>query len=180
MKRKSDKVKKIIRFVYKFSSKVKQAIYRFFVMPLKKILFAQCGEKVIVMQGGQYTYENIHLGNHVYLGPNLTFMSTRAKIYIGDHVMFAPGTFVITGNHRIDIPGRYMDMITDAEKRMEDDQDVVFKGDNWIGAGAIILKGVTVGEGAVISAGAVVTKDVPPYSIVAGVPAKVIGQRFEE
>lgn len=178
MRQTNRRMKKIIRIIYKFSSKAKRGLYRVFVMPLRKVLFAECGKKVTVMQGGQYTYENIYLGNNVYLGPNLTFMSTRAKIYIGDHVMFAPGTFVITGNHRIDIPGRYMDTITDAEKRIEDDQDVVFKGDNWIGAGAIILKGVTIGEGAVISAGAVVTKDVPPYSIVAGVPAKVVKMRF--
>lgn len=53
-------------------------------------------------------------------------------------------------------------------------------GDNWIAANAIILKGVNVGRGAIVASGAVVTKDVPPYSIVGGVPAKVIGMRFDE
>lgn len=55
---------------------------------------------------------------------------------------------------------------------------MVFEGDNWIGANATILKGVTIGEGAVVAAGAVVTKDVAPYTIVGGVPAKYIGDRF--
>ena len=76
--------------------------------------------------------------------------------------------------------GRYMTTVTEAEKEPEDDRDVVFEGDNWIGANATVLRGVTVGEGAVIAAGAVVTRDVPPYAIVGGVPAKVLKMRFTE
>lgn len=70
--------------------------------------------------------------------------------------------------------------VTDKDKLPENDQDVVFEGDNWIGANAIILKGVTVGKGSVISAGAVVTHNVPAYAIVGGVPAKVIRMRNEK
>lgn len=80
---------------------------------------------------------------------------------------------MISGNHRIDIPGKYMSEATDAMKRMEDDQDIVIEDDVWIGCNAIILKGVTIGTGAVIAAGAVVTKDVPENCIAMGVPAKV-------
>ena len=68
--------------------------------------------------------------------------------------------------------------VKDADKRMEDDQDVIFEGDNWIGTSVIILKGVTVGKGSIVAAGSIVTKNVPPYSIVAGVPARVIKKRF--
>ncbi len=64
------------------------------------------------------------------------------------------------------------------EKRPEDDQDVIIDDDVWVGSGAIILKGVRVGRGSIIAAGAVVNKDVPPYSIVGGVPARKIGTRF--
>jgi len=70
--------------------------------------------------------------------------------------------------------------VTDSEKSPDNDKDVVFEGDNWVGANATILKGVTVGKGSVISAGAVVTHDVPPYAIVGGVPAKVIRMRNEK
>lgn len=70
--------------------------------------------------------------------------------------------------------------VKDEDKREDDDQDVKFEGDNWIGANSTILKGVTIGEGAVVAAGAVVTKDVPSYSVVGGVPAKVIQMRFNE
>ena len=70
--------------------------------------------------------------------------------------------------------------ITDKEKRPEDDRDIVIESDVWVGANSTILRGVTVGEGSVIAAGAVVTKDVPPYSIVGGVPARVLKMRFDE
>ena len=85
---------------------------------------------------------------------------------------------IITGDHRIDILDKPMTQVTDREKRPEDDQDVVFEGDNWIGANATILKGITICEGAVIAAGAVVTKNVEPYAIYGGVPAKKIRDRF--
>ena len=71
-------------------------------------------------------------------------------------------------------------MIAVTEKLPENDQDVVFEGDNWIGANVTILKGVTIGEGAVIAAGSVVNKVVPSYSVVGGVPARVIRMRFTE
>ena len=94
--------------------------------------------------------------------------------------MIGPGTTCITGGHRTDIIGRTMISVTNSEKRPEDDRDIVFEGDNWIGANTTILRGVTVGRGAVIAAGAVVTKDVPPFSIVGGVPARVIKMRFPD
>ena len=114
------------------------------------------------------------------IGKNNLFLCSRAKIIIGDHVMFGPNVTVITGRHRSDMVGRYMITVADEEKRPEDDQEVVFVGDNWIGANATILKGVTIGRGAVVAAGAVVTKSVPPYTICGGVPAKTIKNRFTE
>lgn len=71
-----------------------------------------------------------------------------------------------------------MTSVRDKEKLPEDDMDIILQGDNWIGANATILRGVTIGEGAIIAAGAVVTKNVPPYSIWE-VPARSIKERFE-
>ena len=71
-----------------------------------------------------------------------------------------------------------MDTITNEEKGNDIDKSIVFEGDNWIGADSVILKNVHVGQGAIVAAGAVVKSDVPPYSIVGGVPAKVIKYRF--
>ena len=60
------------------------------------------------------------------------------------------------------------------------DQPVVIEDDVWVGANVTILKGVTIGHGSVVAAGAVVTKSCPPYSIIGGVPAKVLKKRFDE
>lgn len=68
--------------------------------------------------------------------------------------------------------------VTDAEKTPEQDAPVIIEDDVWCGANVTILKGVTIGRGSVVAAGAVVTKSFPPYSIIGGVPAKLIKIRF--
>ncbi len=149
-------------------------------MPIKKSMFAECGNNVYLGKGSLISYKNVYIKNNVSIGPNACFLSTRACIYIGNHVMFGPHVFIITGNHRVDLVGLYMDEVKDYDKLPNDDEDVVIKDDVWIGANVIILKGVTIGEGSIIAAGSVVTKDVEPYSIYAGVPAKKIKNRFTE
>lgn len=157
-----------------------RAFNKVIVAPCKKRPCAKCGENVIFSRNTKLTWENIYIGNDVSINEGAYFLSTRAKIIIGDHVMFGPNVTIITGNHKTDTIGRYMSTIRDEEKTPDLDEDVIFEGDNWIGTGCIILKGVTVGEGAIISAGAVVTKNVEPYSVVGGVPAKQIKYRFNE
>lgn len=150
------------------------------VCPMKKAAMGACGKDVTLGRGiSMYGSKNIFLRNDVSIGERATIMCTRAKVRIGDHVMFGPNVTMITGGHRTDLVGRYMTTVTNAEKRPEDDRDIVFEGDNWIGANATILRGVTVGRGAIIAAGAVVTKDVPPYSVCGGVPARCLKMRFD-
>ncbi|MBQ2986539.1 MAG: acetyltransferase [Tyzzerella sp.] len=159
---------------------MKRAVCHVITSPFKKSLCKSCGEKVLICSKTYATWKNLVVGDDVSINENCSFLNTRANIIIGNHVMFGPGVTVVTGNHRTDIVGRYMSSIGEDEKNADDDQDVHFEGDNWIGTGAIILKGVTVGVGAIVSAGAVVINDVPAYSIVGGVPAKVIKMRFTD
>ena len=84
------------------------------------------------------------------------------------------------GDHRTDVVGRFVDTIGDDEKLFENDQDVIIEGDNWIRMNTTILKGVTIGRGCIVAAGAVVNKSTQPYSIVGGVPAKILRMRFTE
>lgn len=166
--------------IFRLFEKGHRALRRIFVEPLLRRRFMSCGKRVHIKGHSHFNYHNISVGNNVAFGTGNMFMSTKAKIYIGDNVIFGPGVVVVTGNHRIDVVGTPIAAVTDAQKRAEDDKDVVFEGDNWIGANAIILSGVRVGFGAVVAAGAVVTKDVPAYAIVGGSPAKVIKMRFDE
>lgn len=173
-------LKKTINIIYFFFNIFSRGIYKFCFLPFKLQLFASCGKNVIIGKGGSFTYSNIHVGNNVFIGGNAMFMCTRAKIILGNNIMFGPHVFIITGGHRMDIVGRYMTSIRDNEKRPEDDRDVIIQDDVWVGANSIILRGVTIGEGSVVAAGSVVTKDVIPYSVVGGSPAKILKMRFTE
>lgn len=173
-------LKKIIYLIHFVSDVLSRGIYKFLIMPLKLQLFAKSGKNVVIAKGSNFTYNNIYIGNDVYIGGYATLMCTRAKNFLGNNIMFGPHVFIITGGHRMDIVGRYMTSVTDNEKRPDDDRDVVIQDDVWVGANSIILRGVTVGEGSIIAAGSIVTKDVKPYSIVGGSPAKILKMRFSE
>jgi maltose O-acetyltransferase len=140
--------------------------------------FASRGDQFEFDPDGIYSYSTIHVGSHVNLGTRPTLLATHGRIVIGDHVMFGPNVSIRGGNHRFDIPGLYVDEVTDHMKRPEDDLGVVIEDDVWIGGGATILHGVTIGRGSIIGAAAVVTKSVPPYSVAAGNPARVIRPRW--
>lgn len=145
---------------------------------LLKRMIASCGENVSLPHDVQLHGRDIHIGNNVSVGSGSLLMCACAPIYIGDNVMFGPCVTVITGDHRMDYVGKYLIDVRGPDKLPENDQPVIFEGDNWIGANATILKGVTVGEGAVVAAGAVVTKNVAPYTVVGGVPAVYLKDRF--
>ena len=172
---------KFCRFIYKTRLKGKNFLRRIFVEPIVKKSFGECGKNVRI--GGRCSFsgiENMHVGNNVLISSNSKILTTRAKVIIGDYVMLGQNLTIVTGDHRTDILGKYMMEIKDSEKLPENDADVVIEGDVWAGTNVTILKGVTIGRGSIIASGAVVTKSVPPYSIVGGVPAKVIKQRFDE
>ena len=113
-----------------------------------------------------------------------TIYCTDAACTIGKKVLFGPKPTIITGDHRIDIMGKYIADVTVEDKFVDGvnvyDQPVVIEDDVWCGANVTILKGVTIGRGSVVAAGAVVTKSFPPYSIIGGIPAKLLKMRFTE
>ena len=154
-------------------------VWRDLRMMLYRPLFRGYGRNFRFDPAGDYTYGTIHVGHDVHLGMRPTLNATRSTIRIGNKVIFGPEVTIRGGNHRTDLVGRFMFDVTDAEKRPEDDLGVVVEDDVWIGTRAVIVHGVTIGRGAIVGAGAVVTKSVPPYAIVGGVPAKVIRFRWD-
>lgn len=130
-----------------------------------------CGIKIgkgstIHMWAGFYQPENITIGDDSILGDHV-FLDGRAKLDIGNHVDIASQVLIYNSQHDIDSEDFYG---MSNPVRIEDY--------TFIGPRAIILPGVTIGKGAVVAAGAVVTDDVEPFTVVGGVPAKVIRKRL--
>lgn len=151
-----------------------------------------CGEGVYMRpsQSDMKGLHNLSVGDGTSIPKGSVFYCTQALLTIGKKVIFGPRPTIITGDHRIDIIGKYIIDVTDEEKKslkINDngnvngnpyDLPVVIEDDVWVGANVTILKGVTIGRGSVVAAGAVVTRSCPPYSIIGGVPAKVLKMRF--
>ena len=116
---------------------------------------------------------NIYIYENVGIGPNSFISTPNAKVTIKSNTTIAEGLTIHTGNHAR-VVGRFVSDITDKDKPKGFDSDVIIENDVWIGSNVTLLMGVTVGRGATIAAGAVVNKDIPPYCIAGGVPAKVI------
>jgi acetyltransferase-like isoleucine patch superfamily enzyme len=107
--------------------------------------------------------ENIRIGKNVFVNHACTFMD-RGGITLEDNVLIGPKVNLITTNHPLN----------PAERRATISRPILIKKGAWIGVGATVLAGVTVGENSVVAAGAVVSKDVPDNTIVGGIPARVI------
>lgn len=129
-----------------------------------------------------YNPRNLYMEENTNINKGAVIMNGRAKFVMKKWAGAAFGLTVITGNH-MNVPGKHHKMITDIEKDELDslheyDKDVVVGEDVWLAANVTLLSGVTIGRGAIVGAGSVVRYDVPPYAIVAGNPAKVVGFRF--
>ncbi len=143
-----------------------------------KSAFKATGTNFIFDPYGVYTYQNITVGDDVFIAEGAHLSATLSHITIGSKVMIGPKVTMITGDHNTSVVGAYMKDVK--QKRSEDDQPIIIHDDVWIGATATILKGVTIGEGAIVAAGALVRVDVAANTIVAGVPAKIIRDRFSQ
>lgn len=148
--------------------------------PIYKRCMKHCGKDVFLrpITSDIKGLENLSIGDGTSVPKGSVFYCTRAELIIGKNVIFGPRPTIITGDHRIDILGKHIIDVTDEEKLPQNDLPVIIDDGCWIGANVTILKGVTLGCGCVVAAGAVVTKSFPPYSIIGGVPAKLIKMRF--
>lgn len=156
-------------FLFKINRRIKMHIY--------KHAFKNVGKKVIFDPYDSFSYSTISIGSDVFIGPGAKFSATESSIKIGNKVLFGPNVTMMGGDHNTSEIGSYMYDIT--KKLPENDIPIIIENDCWVGAGAIILKGVTLRTGTIVAAGAVVTQSTPSYSLVGGCPAKVIKMRFE-
>ena len=135
-----------------------------------KHIFKHAGKHINIEKGAFFgTGAELEIGDYSALGVNCL---ASGPIKIGRHVMIGPDVIILTQNHRFDrtdIPIQQQGYLPQ--------EPVVIQDDVWIGTRAIILPGVNIETGAIVAAAAVVTKNVPPFAIVAGNPAKIIKHR---
>lgn len=112
----------------------------------------------------------LRVGDYSAIGAR-NFLGAQGGITIGNHVILGPGVMIYSEDHDFD------DLDLPIRQQGTRRQRVTIEDDCWIGAGTIVLKGVTIGSGSVIAAGAVVNRDVPPRVVAAGVPARVVKTR---
>ena len=122
------------------------------------------------MAAGARVHHDLVAGAYSFINHNCEICP---KVELGPYAMLAPWVTVIGGDHLTDKPGT--PVIFSGRPEMK---RTVIEADAWVGYRAIVMAGVTIGRGSIVAAGAVVTKDVPPYEIHGGVPAKKIGERF--
>lgn len=141
---------------------------------IKRSHFAMLGKNVVLSPPYSIgPLSNIEIGNNVGIGPNAFISALNAKFIIKGNCAIAEHLTVHCGNHAR-IIGQFVTDITENTKPSGYDKDVVIEKDVWIGCNVTLLAGVHIGRGATIAAGAVVNKDIPPYCVAGGVPAKPI------
>lgn len=146
------------------------------LMYLMRPLFNSHGKNFKFDPFGSYSFQTISVGDDVSFGPGAVLWAHDSSITVGNKVLFGPNVTIMGGDHNTTQLGRFMYDVH--EKKPGDDLPVVIEDDVWIGTGVIILKGVRIGRGSIIAAGALVKKDVIPYSIIGGVPARRLKFRW--
>ena len=144
---------------------------------LMREMFAECGENVFIQRPlyANWGGSHVHLGSNIYANFNLTLVDD-GHIYIGDWVKFGPNVTIVTAGHPV-LPELRKD------PALQFNKDVHIEECVWIGAGVIVLPGVTIGKNSVIGAGSVVTKDIPENVVAVGNPCRVmrpIGEKDRE
>jgi maltose O-acetyltransferase len=133
---------------------------------LLRELFAEVGEDAEVERGFRCDYGwNVTLGERAFLNFNVVVLDVT-PVVIGAHTQIGPGAQLIAAGHPVDTASR--------RRHVETGAPVTIGENCWIGAGSVVLPGVSVGDDSVVAAGAVVTRDVPAGVVVAGVPARVV------
>lgn len=149
---------------------------------LKKIIWRKFNRHNSTVVSSSFKLSSVSVGNYTYGALNVVDSNPISKLRIGSFCSIAPNvTFILNSDHYINHLSSFpfkVKCLGDLEPEAISYGDIVIDDDVWIGFGCTVLSGVHIGQGAIIAAGAVVTKDVSPYAVVGGIPAKVLHYRF--
>lgn len=163
--------------INKFISKLKK--YR------KKKEWRKLNKHNDTLPVNDFNFDHVFVGKHTYGLLNVIDLNPKgSKLYIGSYCSIAEDvTFLLNAEHKTNCFFTYPieeKILRKPEIFASSKGDIIVEEDVWIGYGSLILSGIKIGKGAIIAAGSVVTKDVLPYSIVGGNPAKIIKMRFSD
>jgi len=160
-------IEEFFPYIYFGSAALRAVIYRLF--------FKKIGKSTCIQFGCYFSgMKHISIGDNVYINHHVELLARDVGITIGNYVMIGQHTILITDNHNYEDPNKAIAL------QGSTNEQIIIENDVWIGSYVIILPGVTIGKGSVIAAGAVVTKDVRPYSVMGGIPAKLIKIRKQK
>lgn len=158
-----DAIRQVAKRLFRLYNRAQTEAERQALLPQ---MFGGVGQSVVIEPPFYCSYGcNTYFGDFVYLNYNCVILDNN-EVRIGSHVMFGPGVQLYTAAHDLRAEPR--------NRGIEVAKPIAIEDNVWIGGSAILLPGVTVGLNAVVGAGAVVTKDVPPNTVVVGNPARVI------
>lgn len=156
------------------ANKFRKLIHRIIrTITFKNGIYCKYG-KGCVFKKGVFADEETIIGNYNFIGR----FSTITKANIGSYCSIAPFVTIGPGEHDLEsVSTSERINAYKSEKKSLTDGEVIIGNDVWIGTNVVVLRNVHIGDGAVLAAGSVITKDVPPYAIVGGIPAKIIRYR---
>ena len=136
-----------------------------------------------MVSGVDFSMKQVSVGQGTYGAISALIFSDIQSLSVGSYCSIAPNvSFIVSADHSINMLSTFPYKVKILGEKYEATSkgNIIVGDDVWIGQNSIVLSGIQIGQGAVIAAGAVVTKDIPPYAIAAGVPARVIKYRFSE
>ena len=171
--------------MWTLKTKIVYVLYKVFASHLPKsqhMKFAQRFRCFFAKRIARSVGKNVNIEKQAHFTPGLSIgdnsgvgicCEVNGPVSIGQNVMMGPEVVIYTQSHKYDRTDIPM-----CEQDFDEPREVVIEDDVWIGRRVIIMPGVHIGKGCIIGAGAVVTKDIPPYSVAVGVPARVVKSRL--
>lgn len=136
------------------------------------------GKGCIVNPEAILVEKNLYMDDYSVIQNGVNFISHKGRLFLGKYSVLASGCTLIPEKHKLLVGTPFSSIAL--ENIGDEVGDIVIKEDCWLGANSIIIGGRTIGRGAVVGAGSVVTKDIPPYAVVAGNPARIIAVKFSK
>ena len=147
-----------------------------YVSPYNRRKFAKIGKHSVVQSGSTLVPENMIIDDHCVIQDHINFISNKGKLIVKKYSVISSGCTIIPGAHKLMVG---VPFYLSTMKHVGDEEgDIIIEEDCWIGAGCILLPKCHIRRGAVVGAGSIVKKDIPPYAVAVGTPARIIATKF--